>query len=114
MPEPKIDPDTTWMRVKHLGPVIAITATAVIFYMRMDNAISTIQMTLAADGIAYREGLRDVKDEIRRMGSESVSVRQSAAWLELFQMTWNAWIADLRSKNPALQVGDFKTPALPR
>lgn len=117
----KLDMDRTWLKSTTLWGALIITVTGTMLYARMDSAIRTIQTTIESDAamhekdrIAIVDSIREVRDELRKLVSENVSLRQSAAWLELFQVTLQAWIDKMRAENPSLKIGDIKVPALPR
>lgn len=117
----RLDPDKTWLKSTTLWGALIITVTGTMLYARMDSAIRTIQTTIERDAAMHEKdrdaivgSIREVRDELRKLVGESVSLRQSGAWLELFQITIQAWVDKLRSDNPTLKVGDLKVPALPR
>jgi hypothetical protein len=121
MADTKLDPDRTWLKSTTLWSALIITVTGTLLYARMDNAISTIQRTIEHDAVLHEkdrteivDSIREVRDELRKLVSENVSQRQSTAWLELFQITVQAWVDKMRSDNPNLKVPDLKVPALPR
>lgn len=117
----RLDPDRTWLKSTTLWGALIITVTGTMLYARMDSAIRTIQTTIERDAAMHEKdrdaivgSIREVRDELRKLVGESVSVRQSGAWLELFQITIQAWVDKLRSDNPGMKVPDLKVPALPR
>lgn len=99
----KLDMDRTWLKSTTLWGALVITVTGTLLYARLDNTVASLKVTM-----------EDVRDELRKLVSENVSTRQSGAWLELFQLTLNAWVDKARSENPTLKIGDLKVPALPR
>lgn len=116
-----LDPDRTWLKSTTLWGALVLTATGTLLYARMDSAISTIQATIEQDALLHEKdrdaivsSIREVRDELRKLVGESVSLRQSGAWIEVFQLTMQAWIDKMRGDNPAMKVPDFKVPALPR
>jgi len=116
-----IDPERTWLKSTTLWSALIITVTGTLLYARMDNAISTIQTTIEHDATLHEKdrteivgSIREVRDELRKLVSENVSQRQSLAWLDLFQITVQAWIDRMRSDNPTMKIPDLKIPALPR
>ena len=117
----RLDPDRTWLKSTTLWGALIITVTGTMLYARMDGAIRTIQTTIEQDALLHEKdrdaivaSIREVRDELRKLVSENVSLRQSSSWLDLYQLTMQAWIDKIRSDNPALKVPDFKVPALPR
>jgi hypothetical protein len=116
-----IDPERTWLKSTTLWSALIITVTGTLLYARMDNAIRTIQTTIEHDATLHEKdrteivgSIREVRDELRKLVSENVSQRQSLAWLDLFQITVQAWIDRMRSDNPTMKIPDLKIPALPR
>ena len=121
MSDIKLDMDRTWLKSTTLWAALVITVTGTLLYARMDGAIHTIQQTIEHDASLHEKdrteivgSIREVRDELRKLVSENVSLRQSGAWIELFQLTWHSWLDKLRSENPAMKVPDFKVPELPR
>ena len=116
-----LDPDRTWLKSTTLWGALIITVTGTMLYARMDSAIRTIQTTIERDAAMHEKdrdaivsSIREVRDELRKLVGENVSLRQSGAWLELFQITVDAWTDKLRSDNANLKVPALKVPALPR
>jgi len=116
-----VDPEKTWLKSTTLWSALIITVTGTLLYARMDNAIRTIQTTIEHDATLHEKdrteivgSIREVRDELRKLVSENVSQRQSLAWLDLFQVTVQAWVDKMRSDNPTMKVPDLKVPALPR
>ena len=121
MAELKLDMDRTWLKSTTLWGALVITVTGTLLYARMDSAIRTIQSTIEHDALLHEKdrdaivsSIREVRDELRKLVSENVSIRQSASWLDLYQLTMQAWIDKMRSDNPSMKIADFKVPALPR
>ena len=98
----KADPETVWVRLKWLVPVIVITAAAVVIYMRMDFRMSGIEATMGRDLAArseerreLRESLDGLRDDMRKVFVDSVATRQAQAWIELARALNKAKFPDL-------------------
>lgn len=103
----KVDHETAWIRVKTLGPVIAITATAVILYMRFESRMGRVEEIMSRDAMiraterdAIVKSVDGVRDELRKVFVDSVATRQAQAWIELAR-------ALNRDKFPGLQWPDL-------
>ena len=117
----RLDPDRTWLKSTTLWGALIITVTGTMLYARMDSAIRTIQTTIEQDAVLHEKdrdaivaSIREVRDELRKLVSENLSLRQSNAWIEMYQLTIQAWVDRLRSDNPSLKVQDIKVPAVPK
>lgn len=121
MPNTLLDPERTWFKSTTVWAAGVLLITGTMLYARMDSAIRTIQVTIEHDATLHEKdrteivgSIREVRDELRKLVSENVSLRQSGAWLEVFQITLDAWCDKLRSDNANLKVPALKVPALPR
>lgn len=121
MAELKVDLERTWLKSTTLWSVVILVVAGTLWFARVDNAIGTIQTTIERDATMHEKdrteivsSIKEVRDELRKLVSENVSQRQSSAWLELFQITFQAWVDKIRSDNPTFKVPDFKVPSLPR
>lgn len=103
----KADPDSIWVRSRHIVPIVILTATAVTCYMRFEYRMARIEEKIEID-TAARSHERDaivksvdgVRDQIRQVFVEVVSVRQMQHWIDMAR-------ALNRDKNPAIVWPDI-------
>jgi hypothetical protein len=107
MADLKLDPETVWMRTKTIAQVVAITAGAVVLYMRFDNRMNNVEAIMARDAEmranereAIVKSVDGVRDELRKVFVDSVATRQAQAWIEMAR-------ALNRDKFPHLQWPDL-------
>lgn len=86
----KIDPETIWLKATRLGPIVVLTAAVVVFYMRVEHAIDTLQATVSRDASQRTEerenivnSVNEVRDELRKVFVDTVLARQAQAWIEM-------------------------------
>jgi hypothetical protein len=111
MADLKVDLERTWLRATTLWAAVVLTAWVTMLYVRTGAAIETIQTTIQMQLVP---SIKEVRDELRQLAAENVSIRQIAAWMDLYQITVQAWTDKMRSENPNLKISDLKVPALPR
>jgi membrane-bound lytic murein transglycosylase B len=112
-----IDPEKTTVPIKVLVSV-AVTLLAMTipaawalsqFRADVENAFEKIRETISRDAVLHEkdreaivQSIREVRDELRMMQHDSVSVRQAQTWIEMF-----------RAANKTLQP-QLEVPDLPR
>lgn len=130
MAQSSVDPDTRIalslkQMVLIVGSLFTISTGVVGYFVvrdiRTEHAFERIQSALEAEAKARAmesdalvRSVNEVRDAVKQLVVDTVSVRQSVAWLEVFQMSVDAWIARFRSDNPSAKVPDLKVPSLPR
>lgn len=124
----KLDPEKTWFKSTTLWGALGLTITGTLIYARLDyrqsqmtDALAVLQKTIEKESSVREKGfgeivvnVREMRDELRKLVSENVSLRQGHSWVELYQLTLNAWIDKLRADNPNLHVPDLKVPDVPK
>lgn len=92
MADIKMDPEKMRLRATDVAKVIAITAAAVILYMRFEQRMGRIEERMDADSVSRKEERRDlidsvngVKSEITKIVVDSVNTRQAQGWIEMFR-----------------------------
>lgn len=98
----KVDHETAWIRFRTLGPVIAVTATAVVLYMRFDTRMGRVEEIMhrdatvrAAERDAIVRSVDGVRDELRKVFIDSVAARQAQQWIELTRALNKAKLPEL-------------------
>lgn len=128
MPDVKLDMDKTWLKSTTLWGALCLSVTGTLLYARIDyrqsqmtEAISILQKTIEKESSVRETGFGDiatrvteVRDELRKLVSENISQRQGNTWVEVFQLTVNAWIERMRADNPSLKIQDLKVPPVPK
>lgn len=90
MPDTKIEPERLFVSIARLGPVIAFTIAATVFYMQFKNRMDNIEDKMDRD-ITTRSNEREaliksidgVRDQLRSVFADQVAVRQAQTWIEL-------------------------------
>ena len=106
-----VNPERTWINSRTMWAVVAILATGTFlvasFISEMRNAVSTIKETISRDARIHEQdrdqivsSIREVRDELRKMVTDSVATRQAQQWIDTFRLLNKA-------KFPELQVPDL-------
>lgn len=77
----KFDIENIWVRLGTGLSVVGAAVAVTLLYARMDSTI----VTLANGQAEIVKSVGEVRDDLRKLVSEHVSVRQAQAWLELFK-----------------------------
>lgn len=85
----KLDPDNTWVKLGTLIAAVVTTGLVVLLYAGITSSIADLTKSVDA-----------VRDDVRRLVTDQVAVRQANAWLDLFR-------AANKGKFPELVIPDL-------
>lgn len=100
MTDVKVDPEKTWVRATRIGQLVVATVFLTAGYLDLKHTVGALAEQQAREQSALSKGLDGLREDMRRVFVDSVSTRQSQAWLELFR-------ALNKEKFPGLQVPDL-------
>jgi hypothetical protein len=90
MPDIKLTPEKTWFQATFMWACIALAVGGTLLYARIDSQIGDILATMDRD-VKSRDidrgevvsSVHEVRDELRKLVTETVAQRQANAWIEL-------------------------------